>query len=297
MLKNRIMLAIQTDKLSKYYGKHLGIKNATLEVEEGEVFGFIGPNGAGKSTMIRTLLGLLIPSSGSAKIFGMDINTEGAEIRKQIGYLPSEVNYYDEMSSRELLEYHSRFYGEVNHAEIERLAKHFELDLDKLITDLSFGNKKKCAIIQSVLHSPKLLIMDEPTSGLDPLMQNRFFELLEEQNKKGVTIFFSSHILSEIQRMCDKAAIIRMGEITAIEDINALLKKQMKKGCFLFKKKPDNLNYPEGMQQEQWHNEKLTFKYVGPINILIEWMGQLDLVDAVLEEPDLESIFMNYYER
>jgi ABC-2 type transport system ATP-binding protein len=230
-------------------------------------------------------------------MLGMDIESQGHLIRKSIGYLPSEVHYYDEMSSRELLEYDSRFYGDVNHAEIERLAEHFELDLDKLITDLSFGNKKKCAIIQSVLHNPKLLILDEPTSGLDPLMQNRFFELLEEQNKKGVTIFFSSHILSEIQRMCDKAAVIRNGEITAIEDINILMKKQMKKVRFVFKERPQDLVLPEGVQNEHWHNLKFTFEYVGPINILIDWMASLDLVDAVMEEPDLESIFMNYYER
>lgn len=291
------MFAIQTNKLSKFYGSHLGMKDVSLEVKEGEVFGFIGPNGAGKSTFIRTLLGLLIPTSGSGKMLGMDIETQGHLIRESIGYLPSEVHYYDEMSSRELLEYHSKFYGEVNHAEIERLAEHFELDLDKLITDLSFGNKKKCAIIQSVLHNPKLLILDEPTSGLDPLMQNRFFELLEEQNKKGVTIFFSSHILSEIQRMCDKAAVIRKGEITAIEDINALMKKQMKKVRFVFSEKPTDLILPKGIQNEQWHNLKFTFEYVGPINILIDWMSKLDLTDAVLEEPDLESIFMNYYER
>ena len=291
------MLAIETKNLSKYYGKHLGIKDVTLEVKEGEVFGFIGPNGSGKSTMIRSLLGLLVPNSGSAKMLGMDALTQGDEIRKQIGYLPSEVHYYDEMSSRELLEYHSRFYGEVNHSEIERLAAYFELDLDKQITDLSFGNKKKCAIIQSVIHNPKLLILDEPTSGLDPLMQNRFFDLMEEQNKNGVTIFFSSHILSEIQRMCDKAAVIRKGEITAVEDINALLKKQMKKGRFVFSEKPENLKFPKGVQHEQWHNNKLVFEYVGPINILIDWMSGLSLVDAVLEEPDLESIFMNYYER
>jgi len=291
------MVAIQTKGLSKYYGGSLGIKGVSLEVNEGEVFGFIGPNGAGKSTMIRTLLGLLIPTSGSAKMLGMDALTQGDEIRKHIGYLPSEVNYYDEMSSRELLEYHSRFYGEVNHSEIERLAAYFELDLDKQITDLSFGNKKKCAIIQSVIHNPKLLILDEPTSGLDPLMQNRFFELLEEQNKKDVTIFFSSHDLSEIQRMCDKAAVIRKGEITAIEDISTLLKKQMKKARFIFKEKPESINFPEGIQHKQWHNNKLTFEYVGPINLLVKWMSGLDLVDAVLEEPDLESIFMNYYER
>jgi len=291
------MLAIEINKLSKYYGEALGIKEISLEVKKGEVFGFIGPNGAGKSTAIRTLLGLLIPTSGSAKMLGLDVITQGDELRKKIGYLPSEVHYYDEMSSRELLEYHSRFYDGVDHSEIERLAEHFELDLDKKITDLSFGNKKKCAIIQSVLHNPELLILDEPTAGLDPLMQNRYFELLEEQNKKGVTIFFSSHILSEIQRMCDKAAVIRNGEITAIEDINALLEKQMKKVRFVFKDKPSDLKLLEGVQYEQWHNLKFTFEYVGPINILIDWMAKLDLLDAVMEEPDLESIFMNYYER
>jgi len=291
------MLAIQTTELSKYYGDSIGIKGVSLEVREGEVFGFIGPNGAGKSTMIRALLGLLIPTSGSATMLGKDALTQGYEIRKQIGYLPAEVNYYDEMSSRELLEYHSRFYGEVDHSEIERLAAYFELDLDKQITDLSFGNKKKCAIIQSVIHNPKLLILDEPTSGLDPLMQNRFFELLEEQSKKDVTIFFSSHNLSEIQRMCDKAAVIRKGEIIAIEDISALLKKQMKKGRFVFKEKPKDVKFPEGIQHEQWHTNKLTFEYVGPLNVLVKWMSGLDLVDAILEEPDLESIFMNYYER
>lgn len=291
------MLAIETNKLTKYYGESLGMKDVTLEVQRGEVFGFIGPNGAGKSTAIRTLLGLLVPTSGSAKMLGMDIVSQGAELRKKIGYLPSEVNYYDEMSSRELLEYHSRFYGETKNGEITRLAKHFELDLDKKITDLSLGNKKKCAIIQSVLHNPELLILDEPTSGLDPLMQNRYFELLEEQNKKGVTIFFSSHILSDIQRMCDRAAVIRNGEITAIEDINALLEKQMKKVRFVFKEKPTDLILPDGVQHAQWHNLKFTFEFVGQINDLTKWMSGLDLLDAVMEEPDLESIFMNYYER
>ncbi|MGV6861036.1 MAG: ABC transporter ATP-binding protein [Putridiphycobacter sp.] len=291
------MLAIQTDKLSKNYGKAVGIKDVSISIEKGEVYGFIGPNGAGKSTAIRTLLGLLIPTSGSAKIFGQDITTHGHDIRKKIGYLPSEVNYYDDMTSRELLTYHSKFYGEVNPKEIEELAAWFELDLDKEISDLSFGNKKKCAIIQSVVHHPELLILDEPTSGLDPLMQNRFFELLERENKKGTTIFFSSHILSEIQRMCKRAAIIRKGEIVAVEDIQVLLEKQMKKGKFVFREKPTNISYPEGVINQVWHDNKLTFEYVGPINQLIDWLANLDLVDVVLEEPDLETIFMNYYQR
>lgn len=291
------MEAIEINNLSKYYGKAVGIKEVNFAVHPGEVFGFIGPNGAGKSTAIRTLLGLLIPTSGSAKIFGQDIQTEGDKIREEIGYLPSEVHYYDEMTSRELLTYHAGFYKNVDLNEIERLAAVFELDLDKKITDLSFGNKKKCAIIQAVIHKPKLLILDEPTSGLDPLMQNRFFDLLEEINETGTTIFFSSHILSEIQRMCDRAAVIRKGEITAIEDIQALLEKQMKKVRMIFQSAPELLKLPEGSIHEKWHNAKLTFDYVGPIKPLVSWMAEQNLVDAVMEEPDLESIFMNYYER
>ena len=291
------MEAIKTNKLSKYYGKSIGIKDVSLTINKGEVFGFIGPNGSGKSTAIRTLLGFLIPTSGSATILGHDIVNEGKEIRKKIGYLPSEVHYYDEMSSRELLAYSSRFYGPENPSEIERLAELFELDLEKKITDLSFGNKKKCAIVQCLIHQPELLILDEPTAGLDPLMQNRFFELLEAENKKGTTIFFSSHILSEIQRLCDRAAIIRKGEITAVENIQDLLEKQMKKVRVVFKEKPNDLELPLGSQHEKWHDNKLNFEYVGMVKPLLHFLNQLDLIDAVLEEPDLESIFMNYYER
>lgn len=291
------MNAIQTQNLTKYYGDSLGISNVNLNVSKGEIFGFIGPNGAGKSTTIRTLLGLLRPTSGSSTIFGMDTVTQGHEVRHKIGYLPSEVNYYDEMSSRELLEYHMRFYGEVNSARIEELAEYFELDLNKKITDLSLGNKKKCAILQTVLHDPELLILDEPTSGLDPLMQNRFFELLEEMNRNGATLFFSSHILSEIQRLCDRAAIIRKGEIIAVEEIHTLLKKQMKKVRLLFTEKDPNLNIIEGIQDVQWHGNRLHFNYVGTIQPLLDWMKSLSITDATMEEPDLEAIFMNYYQR
>ncbi len=289
------MLAIQTSKLCKYYGQDLGIRNVSLEIEQGEIFGFIGPNGSGKSTTIRTLLGLLIPTSGSANIFGQDISKFGTEIRKDIGYLPSEVNYYDEMSSRELLEYHCRFYGINDYSDIKRLADTFELDLDKQITDLSFGNKKKCGIIQSIIHKPKLLIMDEPTSGLDPLMQNVFFEMLKDENKNGTTIFFSSHILSEVQNICHRAAIIKNGEIATTENIQSLLKKQMKKASLVFSQKPKYLEFPKGVQHQNWKGNKLTFEYVGSIYNLIQWMSNLDLYDVVLEEPDLESIFINYY--
>ena len=289
------MNVIEASDLCKNYGNDVGIKNINLEIKIGEVFGFIGPNGAGKSTFIRTLLGLLHPSSGTAKVLGHNIKNKSEEIRKKLGYLPSEVNYYDGMSSRELLEYHAGFYENVDTKKIKTLSEIFELDLDRKIEELSFGNKKKCAIIQSVIHEPDLLILDEPTSGLDPLMQNRFFELLEEENKKGTSIFFSSHILAEVQRLCNRAAIIRKGEISAVEDIQSLLEKQMKKARFVFKDKQE-LKFISGVQNPTWTNNKLTFDYIGPVKELIQWMNQLDLQDAVLEEPDLETIFMNYYQ-
>ena len=284
------MNVIEASGLCKNYGNDVGIKNINLEIKKGEVFGFIGPNGAGKSTFIRTLLGLLHPSSGTAKVLGHNIKNKSEEIRKKLGYLPSEVNYYDGMSSRELLEYHAGFYENVDTAKIKTLSEIFELDLDRKIEELSFGNKKKCAIIQSVIHEPDLLILDEPTSGLDPLMQNRFFELLEEENKKGTSIFFSSHILAEVQRLCNRAAIIRKGEISAVEDIQSLLEKQMKKARFVFKEKQE-LKFISGVQNPTWTNNKLTFDYIGPVKELIQWMNELDLQDAVLEEPDLETIF------
>ena len=290
------MLAIETQNLTKYYGKHLGIEDVSLSIEEGEVFGFIGPNGAGKSTAIRTLMGLLIPTSGKALIHGKDVS-KSANIRKKIGYLPSEVHYYDRMTSKELLEYHCRFYGIKDYSKIHELAELFELDLNKEIEDLSFGNKKKCGIIQAMVHEPNLLILDEPTSGLDPLMQNIFFDKLEALNNQGTTIFFSSHVLSEIQRICKRAAIIRKGRIVEIEDIETLLKKQMKLVKVIFKQIPENIQLPEGAQKSSISKKKLSFEYVGSTNRLVQWLSSQDIFDVTMTEPDLESLFINYYER
>jgi ABC-2 type transport system ATP-binding protein len=291
------MSAINLDRLSKNYGPHVGIKDVSLEVKTGEIFGFIGPNGAGKSTTIRTLLGLLKPSGGAATLFGEDAFAKGHELRRRVGYLPSEVNFYPEMNSRELLQYHADLVG-MGDAEvvITELGTYFELDLDRPISDLSFGNKKKTAIIQALMHGPELLILDEPTSGLDPLMQNKFFELLEARNREGVTIFFSSHILSEIQRLCDRAAIIRDGSITAIEDIGSLLAKQMKKVRLVFDQGHSE-GLPKGAQNVHWSGNKVSFDYVGATPVLLDWLANEPVVDATLSEPDLESIFMNYYRR
>lgn len=291
------MNAIEMKNLSKNYGSSRGISDVSLKVERGEVFGFIGPNGAGKSTTIRTLLGLLQPTSGTALLFGEDAIRRGHLLRRRVGYLPSEVNFYPEMNSRELLLYHADLMGMKDAApEMELLAAYFELDLDRPIADLSFGNKKKTAIVQSLLHRPELLILDEPTSGLDPLMQNKFFDLLEERHREGTTIFFSSHILSEVQRMCNRAAIIREGKITAIEDIGTLLAKQMKKVRLTFADASNNALL-EGAQNVHWSGNKVSFDFVGATSDLIQWMAKQPLTDVTLHEPDLESIFMNYYRR
>lgn len=289
--------AIETDNLTKYYGTSVGMEAVSLKIEKGEIYGFIGPNGAGKSTFIRTILGLLNPTKGNAKIFGQDAFAKGAEVRKYIGYLPSEVNYYDEMNARELLQYSASFYIGDFHRKIQDLAEYFELDLKKKITDLSFGNKKKVSIIQSLLHEPQLLILDEPTYGLDPFMQNRFFEKMEEQHKKGVTIFFSSHILSDVQRLCNKAAIIKEGKIIKEENIQDLMKKQMKKCYLVYTKKPENIELPDNAQKSNWMDKKLTFEYVGEVKPLMQWLSSQDLMDVRVEEPTLENILMNYYER
>jgi len=223
------MYAIETRALTKYYGKDRGIVDLDLEIESGEIFGFIGPNGAGKSTTIRTLLGLIFPTSGSGRIFGMDIIRETKEIKKRIGYMPSEVSYYEKMDGQELLRYSANFYGKDCESRINELADIFALDLDRKIIDLSRGNRKKIAILQCLIHQPRLLILDEPTTGLDPLMQAKFFDILREENNQGTTIFFSSHTLSEVQKMCRRVGIIKEGRIIAVEDIETLRKKQLRK--------------------------------------------------------------------
>ena len=217
------MNVIEINHLTKYYGKERGIIDVNFNVEENEIFGFIGPNGAGKSTTLRTLLGLIYPTSGSAKLFGKDCIKYGPEIKKEIGYLPAEVFYYDKMKVIELLNYSASFYKKDCSKRIKELAGIMDLNLNKKIDDLSFGNKKKVGIVQGLLHEPKLIILDEPTSGLDPLMQQKFFELLQEENKKGATILFSSHILGEVQRLCNRVAIIKEGKIIYGKSFKALI--------------------------------------------------------------------------
>ena len=213
------MNVIETNKLSKTYGKSRGIDNISLEVKGGEIYGFVGPNGAGKSTTIRLLLNFIYPVSGSGKIFNKDIVKESKEIKKLIGYVPSEVRFYDDMKVKEVIEYACSFYEKVNMDEIYRLCDVFEMDLHKKMRELSLGNKKKVAIVQALVNNPKLIILDEPTGGLDPLMQKKLFDTLKALRERGTTIFLSSHNLMEVENLCQRVAVIKEGKIIDIIDI------------------------------------------------------------------------------
>ena len=292
------MNIIEIKSLTKSYGKARGIVDVSFNVEEGEIFGFIGPNGAGKSTTIRTLLSLIYPTSGSATIFGKDCIEFGPEIKKEIGYLPSEVFYYDNMKVIDLLKYSASFYKKDCSKRIIELAEIMDLDLNKKIDDLSFGNKKKVGIVQGLLHEPKLIILDEPTSGLDPLMQQKFFELLEEENKKGATILLSSHILSEVQRLCNRVAIIKEGKIIKVEKISTLKEDNHKKFKIEVRSKIDS-NYFKisGVSALDIKDNIISFLFRGNINSIMKKISEIEIVNLWIEEPDLEEIFMHYYEK
>lgn len=293
------MKAIETKKLTKSYGKERGIVDLDLSIEEGEFFGFIGPNGSGKSTTIRTLLGLIFPSSGTATVFGKDISKFGPEIREQIGYLPSEVFYYDNMRAIDLLRYSASFYKlDKSHTDkkINDLASQLNLDLNKKIDNLSYGNKKKVGIIQGLLHSPKLIILDEPTGGLDPLIQQKFFDILKVENKKGATILFSSHILSEVQKLCGRVAIIKEGKIIKVEEISSLIKNTYKRVTLDSAKVLIEKDFKiPGISDFKSTSGSVSFLYNGDINIVTKIIAGQNLTNLLIQEPDLEEIFLHYY--
>jgi ABC-2 type transport system ATP-binding protein len=287
---------IEVNHLTKYYGKARGIVDVSFQVDEGEMLGFIGPNGAGKSTTIRLLLSLIYPTSGNATIFGKDCIKYGPELRREIGYLPSEVFYYERMKVIDLLKYSASFYNKDCTQRTRELAELMELELDRRIDDLSYGNRKKVGIVQGLLHRPKLLILDEPTAGLDPLMQRRFFQLIREENQRGVTVFFSSHILGEVQRMCHRVGIIKEGRIVEIADIATLQQNNYKK----VRVAANDLDAARfdipGVTNLEYSNDAVRFFYKGDINTVTRRIGEMTVSDVAIEEPTLEEIFMHYYE-
>lgn len=287
------MNAIQLSNLTKYYGKSRGILNLNLDVKEGEFFGFIGPNGAGKSTTIRTLLGLITPSSGQAKIFDETIRKRNPQIRSHIGYLPSEAVFYRGIKVKDLLKLSADFHHKNCSAEREILCRRLQLDVNRKVDELSFGNRKKVAIVSALQHQPKLLILDEPTSGLDPLMQREFFHIIRERNEQGATVFLSSHVLSEIQRNCTRAAIIREGRIIACDRVEALSKTNAKRISVQGQVSLDSL---EEIRDLKENDGIFSFLYGGDIHRLLETLSAGTITDLSISDPDLDEIFLHYYE-
>ncbi len=282
---------INISHLTKKYGKARGVTDLSLVVNEGEFFGFIGPNGAGKSTTIRTLLGLISPTSGEAKVFGMPLY-DAPKYLSDVGYLPSEAIYYSGMNVAELITYSAKLRKSNCQEEARKLCDRLGLDTKKKIDELSLGNRKKVGIVCALQHKPKLYIMDEPTSGLDPLMQKEFFDLLQERRKEGATIFFSSHVLSEVQHNCTRAAIIREGRLAAVDSIENLAKTNAKRvslrGITVL---------PETIPAKSVEvvQDTVTFLYQGDIKVLISELNNLPITDMTIAEPELEEIFMHYY--
>lgn len=287
------MNAIQLSNLTKYYGKSRGILNLNLDVKEGEFFGFIGPNGAGKSTTIRTLLGLITPSSGQAKIFDETIRKRNPQIRSHIGYLPSEAVFYRGMKVKDLLKLSADLHHKNCSAEREILCRRLQLDVNRKVDELSFGNRKKVAIVSALQHQPKFLILDEPTSGLDPLMQREFFHIIRERNEQGATVFLSSHVLSEIQRNCTRAAIIREGRIIACDRVEALSKTNAKRISVQGQVSLDSL---EEIRDLKENDGIFSFLYGGDIHRLLETLSAGTITDLSISDPDLDEIFLHYYE-
>lgn len=287
------MDVIKTSKLTKYYGNARGIVGLDLSVAKGEFFGFIGPNGAGKSTTIRTLLGLISPTSGSAQIFGKDIVKENKSILQDIGYLPSEGLFYQGMKVKDVLKLSAELRKKDCGTEAQMLCERLQLDVSRKIDELSFGNRKKVGIVCALQHRPKLLILDEPTSGLDPLMQKEFFDILRERNKQGATVFLSSHILSEIQRNCTRAAIIRDGKIIACDSVEALSKTNAKRVTV---HGSVNLERLKGVRGRKVTEDSVSFLYSGDMGGLLQTLASGRVDDLTVTEPDLEEIFLHYYE-
>ena len=272
------MKAIEIRHLTKNYGKNRGVINLSLDVEEGDIFGYLGPNGAGKSTTIRSLLGLSHFDEGEVRVLDYDVKTQTKEILTNVGYMPSEAQFYPSMKVKEVIRYAADMRGLDCQKEAEKLCERLQINTEKKIEELSLGNRKKVSIVCAMQHQPKLFIFDEPTSGLDPLMQAEFFKLITEQNAKGTTCFLSSHVLSEIKKYCNHAAIIREGKLIRVDTVANLTKTNAKR-IKLTK---------DGVEEE--------FVFRGDMNDLIQDLSGHNISDLVIEEPELDEIFMHFYE-
>lgn len=288
------MEAIRAERLTKFYGKTRGIDGLDLSVMQGDFFGFIGPNGAGKSTLIRTLLGLVSPTGGYAWVFGKDTVKYSKDILKDVGYLPSEAVFYSGMKVKDVLKL-SADLRKVDCTEESRvLCDRLQLDVNKKTEELSYGNRKKVAIVCALQHKPKLLLLDEPTGGLDPLMQKEFFSILKERNAQGATVFLSSHVLSEVQHNCTRAAIINDGRIIACDTIDKLSETSAKRVTVHGSVDIKKLNGVCGLNNT---GDTQSFLYSGDVKSLLSVLSEGQISDFTVTEPDFEEIFLHYYEK
>lgn len=286
---------LEIKNLTKYYGKIRGVENLSLKLEEGEIFGFIGPNGAGKSTTIRSIMNLINKTSGKVLIEGKEFYKNDVEIKEKIGYLPSEIYLYDDLTVKEMLDYHESFYKKDIHMRRQELVNRLELDEKKKIEDLSLGNLKKLGIILAFIHEPKILILDEPTSGLDPIMQNVFYDLLKEEKAKGNTIFYSTHILSEISKICDRVGIIKDGKLIKVEKMEELSKKSLK---FVTVTSEQSKEIAKELKVDIISKDENTIKFRNKLsdNELIKILSKYKIDKILIEEATLEDMFLHYYQ-
>lgn len=286
------MFAIETENLTKYYKKSKGIENVTLKVEKGDFFGFIGPNGAGKSTTIRTLLGLVKKTSGSARVLGKDIDGDMTALLRDVGYMASDAAFWRGMRVGDIIELSARLRGKDCKRTAAELCERLELDTSKKVDALSFGNKKKVGLVCAMQHDPMLYILDEPTSGLDPLMQRELFSILKERNEKGATVFLSSHVLSEVARYCKNAAIIRDGTILVQNSVHELGHTGVKKVALT------GINSPlciESAKDVKIEGDRAKFLFGGTPKELVSALAEIDFDDFTVSDPDLDEVFLHYY--
>ena len=288
---------IQTDNLTKYYGQIRGIEALNLQVDEGEVFGFLGPNGAGKTTTIRLALDSIRPTRGSIQVLGLDARQHSRQIHQRIGYMPGELAMYDGLTGSEMLRYSANLRGGVDWRFVDNLAERLNCDLSRSIRSLSTGNKHKVGLIHALMHQPELLILDEPTGGLDPLMQQEFHQLLAEVRAEGRTVFLSSHILPEVERVCDRVGIIREGKLVMVERVEVLKARALRHLELHFATPVSQEAFAglAGVRDVTVEGAVVRCTVTGTVDAVIKAAAQYQVVNVISHEPSLEEVFLAYY--
>ena len=291
------MEIVRAEGLTKFYGENRGILDVDFSVDAGEVFGFLGPNGAGKTTTIRLLIDLIRPTRGRLSVFGLDSRRQGVAIRRRLGYLPGDLRLYERMTGRELLHFFAHLRGSDDISRGEQLAGRLDLDLDRRIKELSRGNRQKVGLVQAFLHDPDLLVLDEPTSGLDPLVQETFYELVEEVTARGGTVFLSSHVLSEVQHVADRVALIREGRLQLVDTVDNLRARSFThvEATFAEPPPPDAFAGVPGVRELDRHGDVVRFALEGEIDPLVKAFAGFHVRALDVHEADLEDIFMALY--